>query len=38
MRGVLLLANYTGWSRAEILDMQTEELAEWITRIPKRST
>jgi hypothetical protein len=36
MRAVLALANYTGWSRAEILDLATDELAEWITKIPSR--
>ncbi len=34
MRAVLVLANYTGWSRAEILDLPTDELAEWVTKIP----
>ena len=34
MRGVLVLANYTGWARAEILDLTTEEFVEWITKIP----
>jgi hypothetical protein len=35
MRAVLLLAHYTGWSRAEILDLDTNEFAEWVLTIPK---
>lgn len=34
MRGVLVLANYAGWSLAEILDMTTEDLREWVHLIP----
>ena len=34
MRAVLALANYTGWSLAEIDKMPTDELAEWVTKIP----
>jgi hypothetical protein len=37
MRGVLILANYTGWARAEILELETDEFVEWLTKIPKRS-
>lgn len=34
MRGVLFLANYTGWSLAEIEAMETREFADWILHIP----
>lgn len=34
MRAVLTLAHYTGWSRAEILDLSIDELVEWVLKIP----
>lgn len=34
MRAVLTLANYTGWGLAEILEMPTDELREWVYLIP----
>ena len=30
----LLLAKFTGWSKAEILAMDGEELMDWINTIP----
>ncbi len=36
MRAVLALAHYTGWSLAEISDMTTDDLADWVTTIPNR--
>ena len=36
MRAVLVLANFTGWSLAEISDLTTDELAEWVMKIPSR--
>ena len=36
MRAVLVLANYTGWALAEILDLDIEEFVEWIMKIPSR--
>ena len=37
MRAVLVLANYTGWSLAEIDEMPTDAFAEWVLTIPKPS-
>jgi hypothetical protein len=34
MRAVLALANYTSWSLNEILEMPTDEFAEWVLLIP----
>jgi hypothetical protein len=36
MRSMLVLAHYTGWSRESLLDLDTDELAEWIHHLPKR--
>jgi hypothetical protein len=36
MRGVLVLANHTGWSLAEITDLAIEDFVEWVTKIPSR--
>lgn len=36
MRTVLVLAHYTGWSRAELLELDTDEAVEWIKLIPNR--
>jgi hypothetical protein len=33
--GVLILARFTGWSRAELAAMDGEEMMEWINAIPK---
>jgi hypothetical protein len=35
MRSMLVLAHYTGWSRADLLGLDTDELAEWISHLPK---
>jgi hypothetical protein len=34
-KAVLVLANYTGWSLSELLDLSLEELMEWVTALPK---
>lgn len=36
MRSMLVLAHYTGWSRAELLDLDTDELIEWMHLLPKK--
>lgn len=36
MRSVLLLAYYTGWSRAELLNLEVDELIDWLEHIPKQ--
>lgn len=35
MRAALVLANYTGWSRAEIGEMSHEEFMRWLDLLPK---
>lgn len=35
-RAVLSLASFTGWSRAEILDMPLEELFACLAELPKK--
>jgi hypothetical protein len=32
----MALAHYTGWSLAEIEDMTTEDLRDWIELLPKQ--
>ena len=32
---VLLLANFTGWSLAEICDLDQEDLVKWVNLLPK---
>jgi len=34
-RGVLSLAHFTGWSRAEILDLPIDELFACVSEIPR---
>lgn len=36
MRSMLVLAHYTGWSRAELLCLDTDELYDWIKLMPKQ--
>ena len=35
--GVLLLANYSGWSLAEISGLEIGEFLEWIKTIPNNN-
>lgn len=35
MRAMAIVANYTSWSRESLLEMDVDELVEWVNIIPK---